>query len=566
MPQDRKLWHQEPAHPALVCVYSVTVETGSLTTFETQVQSYINGTRRLSRNIREDVWDSLVSGSLVLDHDVGLGPRGGRGQVAEDDEEDRSFTMNGGSSEFKDQSLVARDLKRLRPAPKPAAPVPKPRRIPVKPAMKPAAKPATKPATKPVTKPVGKQVAQQPTTPPTAMSLYGSYGNCSSSILKDESALSYNLALWKGGKLLRGTYNSLTSSGSVTNADASTSTFTFSTATGILTWSDESPWKRDSKDCNDPAFLFDGSTTPFISYDIDQDKQSPQQSNSPPFAINVVVTTCSHIEPVSGIRFYPGRNVGQNGTLQYYGLYGFTFASNQWTFLGGGSFDALGTVANSQLGQPLSNASYQEVRFDCHAATCTIYDKYMLRISGYNEIQLGEIVFLYPGQFGPPTMAPVSAAPTMAPTTKNPTQAPTGLPTISPKWECPVQTMTQTCDNGLSPGDIVVTAFNTDYGSNAQTVVLLTSSKKLLAGDSFFMTDRPLNCDANCSCDFLPLNETYMDGTVKVLLCCFASFIFLSFCAQMMCSQPLTSSLLLFVSLLLPLGFLVHGALNHSPW
>jgi len=508
MPQGRELWHQEPAHPALVCVYSVTVETGSLTAFETEVQSYINGRRRLSRNIHEDVWNSLISGSLVLDHDVGLGPRG-RGQaVAENEEEDRSFTMNRGSSQVKDQSLVARDLKRQKPATKPAAPVPMPRRLPAKPAMKPVAKPATKP--------MAKQVVQQPTIPLTTTSLYGSYGNCSSSILKDESALSYNLALWKGGKLLHGTYDSLTSSGSVTNADASTSTFTFSTSTGILSWSDESPWKRDSKDCNDPAFLFDGTTTPFISFDIDQEKKLSQQSNSLPFAINVVVTTCSHIEPVSGLRFYPGRNGGHNDTLQYYGLYGYKFASNQWTFLGGGSFDALGAVANSQPGQPLSNASYQEERFNCYASTCTIYDKYMLRISGYHEIELGEIVFLYPGSVGPPTIAPVSTAPTMAPTTKNPTQAPTGLPTISPRWECPVQALTpQACDNGLSPGDIVVTAFNTDYGSTAQTVVLLTSSKKLLAGDSFFMTDRPLNCDANCSCDFLPLNETYMDGTVK---------------------------------------------------
>eukprot|EP00591_Stephanopyxis_turris_P002600 CAMPEP_0195517696 /NCGR_PEP_ID=MMETSP0794_2-20130614/11341_1 /TAXON_ID=515487 /ORGANISM="Stephanopyxis turris, Strain CCMP 815" /LENGTH=962 /DNA_ID=CAMNT_0040646555 /DNA_START=421 /DNA_END=3309 /DNA_ORIENTATION=+ len=72
----------------------------------------------------------------------------------------------------------------------------------------------------------------------------------------------------------------------------------------------------------------------------------------------------------------------------------------------------------------------------------------------------------------------------------------------------------QVCDNGLVPGDVVVTAFNTDTNFSAKPVVVVKTMKDLKTGDEFYMTDRALDCSSG-PCTFAPFADSYHDGTVK---------------------------------------------------
>jgi len=73
----------------------------------------------------------------------------------------------------------------------------------------------------------------------------------------------------------------------------------------------------------------------------------------------------------------------------------------------------------------------------------------------------------------------------------------------------------QVCDNGLVPGDLVVTAFNTDTGNAAKPVVAITTLRDLWVGDEFYMTDRAIDCEGPGPCRFADFADSYMDGTVK---------------------------------------------------
>lgn len=258
---------------------------------------------------------------------------------------------------------------------------------------------------------------------------------------------------------------------------------------------------------SDVSTAFDGTTTKW--------KAVPEW-NLYPFCV-VEVNMCEHVKAVAGFRIYTANDHPEYDPT-YYEYLGYIYASGKWVTISSGSL----TLPNARNppGMPLIGANYYEVRYLCNGITCSVYDKYLLKFRADNNlskiVQIGEIVFLYTPPTPPPTMAPVTQSPTMRPTTKNPTKAPTSSPTVTPKWTCPApKSAPLVCDNGLTAGDVVVTAFNTDDGTGTQTVVLLTPAKKLYAGDSFFMTDRPLKCDSNCNCDFLPLTETYMDGTVQ---------------------------------------------------
>jgi len=261
---------------------------------------------------------------------------------------------------------------------------------------------------------------------------------------------------------------------------------------------------------SDVSSVFDGTTTMWKTFSA---------ANNYPFFV-VEVNMCEHVKAVAGFRIYTANDHPEYDPT-YYEYLGYRYASGTWVTISSGSISL--PTARNPPGLPLIGANYYEVRYICDGITCSVYDKYLLKFradkNSNSIMQIGEIVFLYSGLLPtpPPTKKPVTKSPTMRPTTKNPTQAPTSSPTITPKWTCPAPTSAPlVCDNGLTAGDVVVTAFNTDDGTGTQTVVLLTPAKKLYAGDSFFMTDRPLKCDSNCNCDFLPLTETYMDGTVQV--------------------------------------------------
>jgi len=74
------------------------------------------------------------------------------------------------------------------------------------------------------------------------------------------------------------------------------------------------------------------------------------------------------------------------------------------------------------------------------------------------------------------------------------------------------------CDNGLAPGDVIITAFNTEFTvDDSKPVVVMTTMKFLAQGSQLYLSDRPLQCPAggNGACDFLPLDQTLNDGTAK---------------------------------------------------
>lgn len=266
--------------------------------------------------------------------------------------------------------------------------------------------------------------------------------------------------------------------------------------------------RRDYTNCGETALLFDGTTN----------KWKVTGSTAV-----IEVLTCDHTKALPGFRIYASDSFPELDPNKYW-LRGYKYSTNSWITISEGSFtlssqrNAPGIALNSP------NANYYEVRYTITSINTEVYDKYVIGLQRLNApaLQVGEIVLLQITN-PPPTRKPTKP-PTMSPTktptanpTKTPTATPTGSPTITPQLTCSAPTSTpQVCDNGLVPGDVVVTAFNTDTGSGAQTVVLLTSSQKLNKGDSIYMTDRPLNCDANCHCDFLPLDQTYMDGTVMV--------------------------------------------------
>ncbi len=413
-----------------------------------------------------------------------------------------------------------------KPAPTKPAPVVKP--APTKPA--PVVKPApTKPA--PVVKPA--PVKPAPSTPvpvpmaavplavPVAASadIFGYYRSSQGEACYAELRLvswtntgrTQASIFYQQGILptSNGVFDTATNRGTI-NFPGNTAGFTFVPSTGEIQWDVGGGFvQRDFIDCGDTTRLFDGST----------DKWRFLGSTA---AVELLM--CDHTKALPGFRIYAADTYPELDPNKYW-LRGYKYSTNSWVTINSGSFTL--SSARNAPGMDLynPNANYYEVRYICDAITCDIYDKYVLGLQRLNApaLQVGEIVMLQVAMAPtkkptkPPTMKPTKA-PTVKPT-KSPTKTPTSSPTVTPKLTCPAPTSApQVCDNGLVPGDIVVTAFNTDTGSGAQTVVLLTSSQKLNKGDTFYMTDRPLNCDANCNCDFLPLDQTYMDGTVMVRL------------------------------------------------
>jgi len=304
-----------------------------------------------------------------------------------------------------------------------------------------------------------------------------------------------------------GVYNKITNRGTI-NFPGNAAGFTFDPAVGLIQWdAGGGDVYRQFTNCDDTARLFDGSTS----------KWKTQASTAV-----IEVLTCDHTVALPGFRIYAADTFPALDP-NYFWLRGYRYSTGSWVTIEEGSFtlSSARNVPGMALNDP--NANYYEVRYTVSSINSVIYDKYVigLRRLGAPALQVGEIVLLKIANT--PTKKPTKAPtmkPTMLPTknpTKTPTKSPTSSPTITPQMTCTAPTATpQVCDNGLVPGDIVVTAFNTDTGSGSQTVVLLTSSQKLNKGDTFYMTDRPLNCDANCNCDFLPLDQTYMDGTVMV--------------------------------------------------
>mmetsp|Transcript_45118 Transcript_45118/g.66389 ORF Transcript_45118/g.66389 Transcript_45118/m.66389 type:complete len:1378 (-) Transcript_45118:165-4298(-) len=73
----------------------------------------------------------------------------------------------------------------------------------------------------------------------------------------------------------------------------------------------------------------------------------------------------------------------------------------------------------------------------------------------------------------------------------------------------------QVCDNGLQPGDLVVTALNTDTGGQSKPVVVMTTLKDIREGTELYMTDRAIDCEGPGPCVFADFADSYMDGTVK---------------------------------------------------
>jgi outer membrane biosynthesis protein TonB len=431
--------------------------------------------------------------------------------------------------------ILVTPVKPVKPAP--AKPAPKPAPAKPKPAPKPAPakpKPAPKPApavpkpvqavpltAKPVpiaTAPIAAVPTQTPVTAaPAVFDIYGYYssdtlGECYgqlsfvswSSTDQTQASISYQQG---ATAVSSGVYNTATNRGTI-NFPGNAAGFTFDPPFGLIQWdAGGGNVYRVFTNCADTARLFDGSTS----------KWKVLGSTAV-----IEVLTCDHTVALPGFRIYAADTFPALDP-NYYWLRGYKYSTNTWVTIKEGAFTL--SSARNAPGMALNdpNANYYEVRYTVSAINTDIYDKYVIGLQrlGAPALQLGEIVLLKIAMT--PTKKPTKA-PTMKPTntptknpTKTPTKSPTSSPTITPQFTCTAPTTTpQVCDNGLVPGDVVVTAFNTDTGSGAQTVVLLTSSQKLNKGDTIYMTDRPLNCDANCNCDFLPLDQTYMDGTVMV--------------------------------------------------
>lgn len=410
-----------------------------------------------------------------------------------------------------------------KPAAKPAQPT-KP--APAKPAAKPApaapkpAKPAPLTA-KPVptaTAPIAAAPRQTPVTAaPVVFDIFGYYssdtfGECYGQLSfvswvsadRQQATISYQQG---ATPVSSGVYNITTNRGTI-NFPGNAASFTFDSSVGLIRWdAGGGNVYRAFSNCADSARLFDGSTS----------KWKVLGSTAV-----IEVLTCDHTVALPGFRIYAADTFPELDPNHFW-LRGYKYSTNTWITIEEGTFTL--SSARNTPGMELYNpsANYYEVRYTVTSINGDIYDKYVIGLQRLNApaLQVGEIVLLKIANS--PTKKPTKA-PTMKPTTlptknptKTPTKSPTSSPTITPQFTCPAPTATpQVCDNGLVPGDIVVTAFNTDTGSGAQTVVLLTSSQKLNKGDTFYMTDRPLNCDTNCNCDFLPLDQTYMDGTVMV--------------------------------------------------
>jgi hypothetical protein len=381
---------------------------------------------------------------------------------------------------------------------------------PVKPVQQPVT--PTKPI--PVLKPGGAPIVTKPTSTPvaptsTSLDFFGTYhilGNTVScygqALLTNWRDVSNANFMWQQASLkpAPATFDTSTNKGTVSFPSSTTPVaFSYDVAKKQMTINGVN-LERDQADCTTPSLAFDSTSTKWKVFGS---------------SIVLKFIMCEHKKGLPGFRIYTGDGpVDQDPTT--YILRGFT--GDTWVEIHSGSLQ-LPSQRNAP-GTPLINSFYYEVRYTCDTITCAIYDEYVLGLerAGAPAVHVGEIEFLY--VYLAPTQKPLATTqPTNYPTqspTKHPTKVPTSSPTFIPKWACQTPATTpKVCDNGLVPGDVVVTAFNTDDGSGAQTVVLLTSSQKLETGDSFFMTDRPLNCDASCNCDFLPLDQTFNDGTVK---------------------------------------------------